>query len=397
MEYLCEQRRQASLPGLAIEWGAVGDVGFVQDNPDQVGGGLVRRQTRDQSIASCIQALEKFMLAGGPVGCSYVPNDAIAASGNAAAPAEPADLPSIVKGILGLGAQQLVDEQLSLAEFGLDSLMAVEVQMQLKKRGIAMTLPAVRELSFARLASLVPAAVATPAKTPEAPLCQPLREGSDPTRVLYAVNGLMLAPRYLESVALPGDEAAYAVLYQNVAGVEALHDAWLAHLERLPAAVQTVRLFGYSIGALLAQRFAAFARERTGRRLEIVSVAPPLRDRLTPNYYGIELAGRTMVEALDALPRQELVALLQRFALYELKHDFMLLPLDDIKRQLKLVFERDPYEDPLATADVLALPQDDEHCLREEDARSLTRHLIRLDGRHDLRTLQLVEVFGCLA
>lgn len=71
MERICERRMQEGLHGLAIQWGAVGDVGLVADMQDNdkemiIGG------TLQQKITSCIENLEEFLLQKHPVVASMV-------------------------------------------------------------------------------------------------------------------------------------------------------------------------------------------------------------------------------------------------------------------------------------------------------------------------------------
>lgn len=61
MERICEKRMEEGLHGLAIQWGAIGDVGLVanmrEDNKEFAIGG-----TLQQKISSCLNTLENFLL-----------------------------------------------------------------------------------------------------------------------------------------------------------------------------------------------------------------------------------------------------------------------------------------------------------------------------------------------
>lgn len=61
MERICERRMKEGLHGLAIQWGAIGDVGLVadmqEDDKELVIGG-----TLQQEISSCLDTLEAFLL-----------------------------------------------------------------------------------------------------------------------------------------------------------------------------------------------------------------------------------------------------------------------------------------------------------------------------------------------
>ena len=71
MERICERRVAEGLPGLAIQWGAVGDVGLVaemqEDHKEIVIGG-----TLQQRITSCLKVLDGFLQQMRPVVSSIV-------------------------------------------------------------------------------------------------------------------------------------------------------------------------------------------------------------------------------------------------------------------------------------------------------------------------------------
>lgn len=70
MERVCEKRRYDGLPGLAVQWGAIGDVGVVLEtmggNDTVIGGTLPQR------IASCLEVLDFFLCQKQPVMSSFV-------------------------------------------------------------------------------------------------------------------------------------------------------------------------------------------------------------------------------------------------------------------------------------------------------------------------------------
>ena len=80
MERICEKRAEEGLPALAIQWGAVGDVGLVADmqenNKELIIGG-----TLQQSISSCLKELESFLLQNSPIVASMVVAEKKAGSG----------------------------------------------------------------------------------------------------------------------------------------------------------------------------------------------------------------------------------------------------------------------------------------------------------------------------
>lgn len=70
MERVCEKRRYDGLSGLAVQWGAIGDVGVVLetmgDNDTVIGGTLPQR------IMSCLNVLDLFLCQQQPVMSSFV-------------------------------------------------------------------------------------------------------------------------------------------------------------------------------------------------------------------------------------------------------------------------------------------------------------------------------------
>lgn len=61
MERICERRVVEGLPGLAIQWSAIGDVG-VLGNIEEANTELAFGGTLRQSISSCLRKLEVFLL-----------------------------------------------------------------------------------------------------------------------------------------------------------------------------------------------------------------------------------------------------------------------------------------------------------------------------------------------
>lgn len=70
MERICEKRQKEGLPGLAIQWGAIGDVGLILetmgDNDTVVGGTLPQR------MSSCLATMDTFLQQPHPVLASMV-------------------------------------------------------------------------------------------------------------------------------------------------------------------------------------------------------------------------------------------------------------------------------------------------------------------------------------
>ncbi|XP_015179002.1 PREDICTED: fatty acid synthase [Polistes dominula] len=145
MERICEKRVAEGLPGLAIQWGAIGDVGLVadlqEDDKEMVIGG-----TLQQKISSCLKELNGFLLQKKPVVASMVVAEKRAGfygTNNCV---------DCVLGIMGIKDLKTVSQQTSLAELGMDSMMAVEIKQTLEREfEIFLTAQDIRNLNFAKL------------------------------------------------------------------------------------------------------------------------------------------------------------------------------------------------------------------------------------------------------
>ncbi|KAJ8712849.1 hypothetical protein PYW08_008153 [Mythimna loreyi] len=148
MERICEWRKKLGLPALAVQWGAVGDVGLVADMQDddvqlEIGG------TLQQRISSCLAALDKFMKQDAAIVSSIVVAEKKAGGSGCG------NIVDAVAQIMGIKDLKTVSQQVSLAELGMDSMMAVEIKQTLEREfEIFLTAQDIRTLTFARLVEL---------------------------------------------------------------------------------------------------------------------------------------------------------------------------------------------------------------------------------------------------
>lgn len=126
MERTCEVRRKDGLPGLAIQWGAIGDVGVVAESMG--GNDVVIGGTLPQRIPSCMDVLNQFMQSVHTVCSSIVKADSKRGVGGGKG-----DLVRTVCHILGVKDPSALDPNTSLGDLGLDSLMAVEIRQGLER------------------------------------------------------------------------------------------------------------------------------------------------------------------------------------------------------------------------------------------------------------------------
>jgi fatty acid synthase len=126
MERVVEKRQADGLPGLAIRWGAIGDVGVVLenmgDNNTVVGGTLPQR------IPSCLQALDSFLSWNHPLVSSFV-----RAELDSSKKSKHGDPVQAIAHILGVSDVDQLDADASFGDLGLDSLMGVEIKQALER------------------------------------------------------------------------------------------------------------------------------------------------------------------------------------------------------------------------------------------------------------------------
>lgn len=149
MERICEQRQKAGFPSLAIQWGAIGDVGVVQDhmggNDTVVGGTLPQR------MPSCLNAMDIFLQQQEPkpTVASMVLADK---AGGRKDGGKKISLIEAVGRILGMKDVSNTNLAANLAELGMDSLMGVEVKQTLERdHDIVFSMQEIRQLTLGRL------------------------------------------------------------------------------------------------------------------------------------------------------------------------------------------------------------------------------------------------------
>lgn len=164
MERVCEKRRWDGLPGLAVQWGAIGDVGVVLetmgDNDTVIGGTLPQR------ITSCLEVLDLFLCLGKPVMSSFVLAERMVVKGESGGQA---DLVETIAHILGVRDVSSLNAEATLADLGLDSLMGVEVRQTLERDyDLLMSMRDIRLLTINKLRELASSKSSTTKDVPSA-------------------------------------------------------------------------------------------------------------------------------------------------------------------------------------------------------------------------------------
>ncbi|XP_077489973.1 fatty acid synthase-like [Amblyomma americanum] len=147
MERICEQRVADGLPGLAIQWGPIGDVGVLHE---LLGGDVEFDGCAPQRISSCLEVLDHLLNQSQPVVSSLVKAEHSAKHGQKGSKTR--DLAQTVAHIFGVKEPSNINPNLSLSELGMDSLMGVAVRRALEQEhGFTLSVLEIRRLTFARL------------------------------------------------------------------------------------------------------------------------------------------------------------------------------------------------------------------------------------------------------
>ncbi|XP_042150461.1 fatty acid synthase-like [Ixodes scapularis] len=145
MERVCERRVADGLPGLAIQWGAIGDVGVLRET---MGADVVVGGTVPQRIGSCLTVLDRFLRQGHPVVSSLVKADLF----SGAKTKDKHDLVQTVAHIFGVKDPSSLNPSLTLGELGMDSLMGVEVMQTIERDyDLNLSMQEIRQLSIGQL------------------------------------------------------------------------------------------------------------------------------------------------------------------------------------------------------------------------------------------------------
>ncbi|PRD25642.1 UNVERIFIED_CONTAM: Fatty acid synthase [Trichonephila clavipes] len=146
MERICEERKSAGYPGLAIQWGIIGEVGLAHR---QMGDDAMIAGITSQSVKSCLESLDVFCQQDCPVVTSYVAAQQVqkAVQGNV--------MDQILK-ILGIEESFQIDLGRNLGQMGMDSFVGVEIAQLLQSHAnVNVTMQEIQELTFGEIKDLL--------------------------------------------------------------------------------------------------------------------------------------------------------------------------------------------------------------------------------------------------
>uniref|UniRef100_A0A7N5ZVY8 Fatty acid synthase n=1 Tax=Anabas testudineus TaxID=64144 RepID=A0A7N5ZVY8_ANATE len=261
MERVCEKRHYDGLPGLAIQWGAIGDVGVVLEtmggNDTVIGGTLPQR------ITSCMETLDHFLCQHKPVMSSFVlaQRTVVKSEGG-----NQRDLVDAVAHILGVRDVNSLNADASLADLGLDSLMGVEVRQTLERDyDIVMAMREIRQLTINKLRELANTtsdgvrSLLEPDLTqllvnPDDSTMTPLNKVQSQERPLFLVHPIEGSVGAFKSLASKLSVPCYGLQCTKAAPLDSIQSlaAYYMNCIRQIQPEGPYRIAGYSFGACVA-------------------------------------------------------------------------------------------------------------------------------------------------
>ncbi|GBM54857.1 Fatty acid synthase [Araneus ventricosus] len=145
MEMVCEQRKRDGLPGLAIQWGIIGEVGIVHRH---MGDDAVIAGFAPQCVQSCLDTLDAFCQQDCPVVTSYVSVQQ--------AKTQKGDLPTQLAKILGVEISIFDDPTKTLEDLGIDSFTKMELKHFIDTNtDINLSMEEVRNITMKEIKTLI--------------------------------------------------------------------------------------------------------------------------------------------------------------------------------------------------------------------------------------------------
>ncbi|XP_049869377.1 fatty acid synthase-like [Pectinophora gossypiella] len=149
MERICEIRLKMGYPALAIQWGAIGDVGLVADTQTEnvqieLGG------TLQQRITSCLESLDLFLKQKAPIVSSIVVAEKRTTNTGGTSVLD------AVARIMSMADIRTVSKNVPLSDLGMDSMSAVEIKLTLEREfELFLSAQEIRMLTLASLTELL--------------------------------------------------------------------------------------------------------------------------------------------------------------------------------------------------------------------------------------------------
>ncbi|KAL7014528.1 hypothetical protein ACKWTF_015986 [Chironomus riparius] len=147
MERIIETRRHDNLPAKAIQWGAIGDVGIVARlmADKNAASDMEISGTLMQSIFSCLEVLDSLLTSKGAIVTSMVVAEKISVAGGRAGMLQQ------LLNVLGIKDINAYPKDTKIVDFGMDSLLTVEVLQHAEKElNVQLTVDDLRSMTLAQ-------------------------------------------------------------------------------------------------------------------------------------------------------------------------------------------------------------------------------------------------------
>lgn len=328
MERLCERRRVRGLAAQAIQWGAIGDVGWVAE---QMGGNRGQEVnvggTSPQKLQSCLATLDVVLQTEHSVISSCVKADLKTESSH-----KKGELIKTVSHILGIKDYSTLDANITLGELGMDSLMSVEIKQALERDyDLVMSMQDIRKLTVGHIIGIsdkssVNAATNSPAQSERVSSAD--LEFEIPTEDVIALNEVTVGKPILLLPPLEGSFRLLKALAQRmrrpVIGLNWTHDC--RHLKSIeesahyylslisskiePTLGPAYDLMGYSFGGVIAYEIALQLQmaRKTVPKVVLLDSSP-----VQFHIYALEVNKRYALADESVVQLESLVAFLQQY------------------------------------------------------------------------------------
>jgi fatty acid synthase len=396
MDRVCERRHRDGYPALAIQWGSIDDVGFVNENRDRVN--VKALGATEQSLTSCLHSLNIFLCRNEPIVASYVPYtdtkdepDAIAANKSLSAET----LVDDIKNILGVKSDQTIDEQQTLHSIGMDSLMAVELQVKLQNDyDLQIELDEMRQLNVDTLKekyllSHIQAprdSEETDNKTnaPQRALFETILPQNGQDREILFFTGTAMNPKpLLAEIELPARCKLTLVNYEICENISQLSTLVERYIRALEQNITSLKLVGFSTGALVLLRIMQTMDLSNLSRPVLTTSISPARPEIYARLQELTLDQLNAISETDGLNQ---ISALPWFGSMDRP------PFAVIKEQFKFMHSEPFHDTDFGRVDEMILPEEDSICWTRQQGQKHADKITRLPGKHDLRTLPLKDI-----
>ncbi|VAW64320.1 Malonyl CoA-acyl carrier protein transacylase [hydrothermal vent metagenome] len=404
MDRLCEVRKKQGFPALSIQWGVIDDVGFANENKEYIDTQALF--TKEQSLYSCLNTLDSYLLQDKPVVSSHVRYcDIFDDQENNSHSSENTEeeLLQYVKSMLGMSESTQVSDDTKFSTLGMDSLMVVEIKNKLETDySIRLTLPATQQLNFSTLKELFKNKIsaddvssASDKRSNSVVENEVLSEVkkevfdlfagcSDDSNIVYFLNGFASDPvSVLSDLNVPENSRVYIVRYEQAGNMNKLADLWEQHIVECAPTADKIHVVGFSTGATITHRFKKL------KDLSHLSVNIEYTTISTPVDAMFEPLGVFSVGAIDALPEEDAMSRISELSWFG---DFSMISHREIIDQIKFIVTDHFYAKELSPVDRTIIPGDDDLCWTVDKAKLMSSHVEQVDGVHNLKTLPLYNI-----